>query len=128
MVWLAEEPEELHPILAIAFGDSDEVFAQMPVRAASEADGATLAELQLDLEPGFQVMAVRRAGGYIYRPRGSVPLLADDELLVRGPYEGRRQLAERLGWHFELDEDTGGFELTPLTVPGSGAAERPWER
>jgi hypothetical protein len=57
-----------------------------------------------------------------------VPLLADDELLVRGPYEGRRQLAERLGWHFELDEDTGGFELTPLTVPGSGAAERPWER
>lgn len=130
MVWLAEEPEELHPILAIAFGDSDEVFAQMPVGAGSEADGATLVELQLDLEPGFNVMAVRRGGGYIYRPRGEVPLMADDELLVRGPYEGRKLLAEKLGWNFELDEDTGGFDLTPRVGAASTASsgDRPWER
>jgi uncharacterized protein with PhoU and TrkA domain len=123
MVWLVAGGEELHPILAIAFGDSDEVFAQMPVAPGAEADGASLAELKLDLEPGFHVMAIRRGGGYLYRPRGSVRLLARDELLVRGPYHGREPLAKRLGWHLELDEDTGEIELTSL-----GAGHRPSDR
>src|SRR4051812_44919539 len=53
MVWLIEEKEELHPILSMALGDSDEVVVRVPVAAGSEADGASLSELQLDIEPGF---------------------------------------------------------------------------
>jgi hypothetical protein len=56
----------------------------------------------------------------VYRPRGAVNLLAEDEILAEGPYEGRALLAERLGWHLEADDETGEFEL----VRRAGARER----
>lgn len=114
MVWLIEEKEELHPILSIALGDSDEVVVRVPVAAGSEADGETLAELQLDIEPGFHILAVRRGGRYLYRPRGHVRLQPEDELIASGPAEGHAMLAERCGWHLTEDEDTGSHDLTPL--------------
>jgi uncharacterized protein with PhoU and TrkA domain len=131
MVWLVEQSEDLHPILAIALGETDDVVVQLPVAAGSEADGATLASLQLNLEPGFQVLAIRRGGSYVHRPRGQVTLLADDEILALGPYEGRELLAERLGWQLEVDEDTGEFELLPLppdAVPVGGRSPGDWMR
>jgi hypothetical protein len=48
-----------------------------------------------------------------------VTLVADDEILARGPYEGRELLAERLGWRLEIDEDTGELEL--IEPPPDGA-------
>src|SRR5204862_626668 len=53
MVWLIDEGEELHPILAIALGDADEVVVRVPVDVGSAADGATLARLRLETETGF---------------------------------------------------------------------------
>src|SRR3954451_17300384 len=47
MVWLVEEGEQLHPILAIALGDADEVVVRVPVAAGSKADGKSLKDLQL---------------------------------------------------------------------------------
>jgi uncharacterized protein with PhoU and TrkA domain len=114
MVWLIEKHEEVHPILKIALGDSDEVVVRVPVAAGSPADGATLQELQLDVDPGFHVMAVRRGGRYVYRPRGHVQLLEGDELIASGPDEGHPLLAARLGWRLEEDEDTGAERLEPL--------------
>lgn len=112
MVWLVEDPgDEVHPILAIAFGETDEVVFQAPVAPGSRADGASLSELELDVEPGFQILAVRRAGGYLYRPRGSVVLFGGDEVLAQGPYEGRAAMAELLGWGFDFDTETGEYAL-----------------
>ena len=88
MVWLIEEKEELHPILSIALGDSDEVVVRVPVAPGSEAAGSSLSELQLDIEPGFHVLAVLRGGRYLYRPRGHVRLEAGDELIASGPGRG----------------------------------------
>ncbi|MFN0092969.1 MAG: potassium channel family protein [Acidimicrobiales bacterium] len=119
MVWLIEQDEDLHPVLGLALGDTDEVTVRVPVAAGSEADGATLGELQLDLEPGYSVMAVQRGGKYFYRPRGHVRLEAGDEVIARGPYYGRPLLAERLGWELRLDEETGELELAP--APGHAA-------
>ncbi|HMQ27466.1 MAG TPA: PhoU domain-containing protein, partial [Acidimicrobiales bacterium] len=48
MVWIIEQEEDVHPILNIALGDSDEVIMKMPVAGGSMADGAALAQLQLD--------------------------------------------------------------------------------
>jgi len=115
MVWLVEKREEMHPILAIALGESDEVVVRVPVGRGSQADGATLVELQLDVDPGFHVLAVRRGGRYLYRPRGHVELRAGDELIASGPDEGHPLLALRLGWRLEEDEDTGGERLEPLS-------------
>jgi len=114
MVWLIEEKEELHPILSIALGDSDEVVVRVPVRAGSEASGSTLSELQLDIEPGFHVLAVLRGGRYLYRPRGHVRLEDGDELIASGPDEGHPMLAIRCGWHLTEDDDTGEHTLAPL--------------
>jgi uncharacterized protein with PhoU and TrkA domain len=114
MVWLIEQDEELHPILAIALGESDEVVVKFPVAADSRADGATLSELRLSIEPGFSVLAVERGGRYFYRPRGSVQLHAGDQIIASGPDEGRSHLGQLLGWHVHEDADTGQLELEPL--------------
>ncbi len=114
MVWLIERHEEVHPILKIALGESDEVVVRVPVASGSPADGATLQELQLDVDPGFHVLAIRRGGRYVYRPRGHVVLQAGDELIASGPDEGHPILAQRLGWRLVEDEDTGQDRLEPL--------------
>ena len=114
MVWLIEEKEELHPILTIALSESDEVVVRVPVAEGSEAAGSSLSELQIDIEPGFHILAVLRGGRYLYRPRGHVRLEAGDELIASGPDEGHPMLAQRCGWHLTEDEDTGEHTLEPL--------------
>ena len=115
MVWLIDHADGVHPILSMALGDSDEVVVQVPVAAGSRLDAATLTDAQLNVEPGFTVLAIRRGGGYLYRPRGRVRLLAGDELIARGPDEGRAMFAELCGWHLVEDDDTGDIELVPST-------------
>lgn len=114
MVWLIEQEEEVHPILSIALGDSDEVVMRVPVAPDSSAAGRSLRELQLDVVPGFSVLAVRRGGRYLYRPRGTAVLEEGDELIASGPDEGRSMLAERCGWRLETNEETGELAFVAL--------------
>jgi uncharacterized protein with PhoU and TrkA domain len=114
MVWLIEKQEEVHPILSIALGDADEVVVRLPVGDGSRVDGASLAELQLDIDPGFHVLAVRRGGRYAYRPRGAERLRAGDELIASGPSEGEALLAELCGWVLVEDDETGEDRLVPV--------------
>ncbi|MEQ8718396.1 MAG: PhoU domain-containing protein [Acidimicrobiales bacterium] len=113
MVWLIAEGEEIHPILEIALGDSDEVVMMVEVCVGSTAEGATLAELALNIEPGFTVLAIRAGERYAYRPRGGRALEAGDEVIASGPEEGREALAHLFGWVFERDEETGEHVLVP---------------
>jgi len=114
MVWLIEKREDVHPILGLALGDSDDVVMQLPVAEGSRAAGASLGELRLNLEPGFTVLAIRRGGQYVYRPRGRDRLQVDDELLASGPDEGRELLAELCGWSLVDPDGDGEMELEPL--------------
>jgi len=113
MVWLIEQHEELHPILRLALGEADEVVMRVPVAEGSEASGRSLRELGFEIEPGYVVLAIRRGGRYVYRPRHHVVLEDGDELLAAGPDEGRSRLAERCGWRFIEDED-GEHRLEPM--------------
>ncbi|HEX8770712.1 MAG TPA: TrkA C-terminal domain-containing protein [Acidimicrobiales bacterium] len=115
MVWLVEEQEELHPILAIALGDAEEVVVRVPVAAGSPAEGRSLTELRVETETGFYLLAIRRGGRYLYRPRPAVVLQADDELIATGPDEGHRLLAELCGYRLISDDETGEDELVPST-------------
>ena len=114
MVWLIEKGEELHPILGLALGEADEVVVRVPVAEGSQVDGRSLRQLQLDIDPGFHVLAIRRGGRYVYRPRGTVTLGAGDELLASGPDEGYAVLADLCGFVLVEDEDTGQHELVPV--------------
>jgi uncharacterized protein with PhoU and TrkA domain len=78
-----------------------------PVAAGSRVDGRALSQLQLDIDPGFHVLAVRRGGRYAYRPRGSLVLRAGDELIASGPDEGQGLLADLCGWVLIEDDETG---------------------
>ncbi len=116
MVWLVEQEEELHPILALALGDADEVVVRVPVAKGSPADGSSLTSLHLETETGFYLLALRRGGRYLYRPRRDAVLHAGDELIATGPDEGHILLAELCGYHLISDDDTGANELVPATV------------
>jgi uncharacterized protein with PhoU and TrkA domain len=114
MVWLVEEGEEMHPVLAMALGESDEVIVRVPVSPRSFLDGRTLAEAELELETGYYLLAIRRAGRYLYRPRKDVQLQAGDELIASGPDEGRERLAELGGYRVLEDDATGEIALVPV--------------
>ena len=107
--------EEMGPQLTRA--DSDEVVLRVPVAEGSTADGSTIAELQLDIEPGFHVLAVVREGRHIYRPRGYLTFAVGDELIATGPPEGRGRLAELCGWRLvDLDEDDPLSEIELVSL------------
>jgi uncharacterized protein with PhoU and TrkA domain len=103
----------MHPVLGLALGDSDEVIARVPVAAGSQLEGRALREAKLELETGTYLLAIRRAGRYLYRPRGPVRLEAGDELIAIGPDDGRDRLAELAGFRVLEDDDTGEVELVP---------------
>jgi uncharacterized protein with PhoU and TrkA domain len=114
MVWLVEEGEELHPILALALGDADEVVVRVPIAAGSPAEGKSLRELNLETETGFYLLAIRRGGRYLYRPQRTVVLQAGDELIATGPDEGHHLLAQLGGYELIEDDETGEDELVPV--------------
>lgn len=116
LVWPVEQGEELHPILALAFGEAEEVVARVPVAAGSAAVGRPLGALKLETETGFYLLAIRRSGRYLYRPRKDVVLREDDQLIATGPDEGRQLLAELCGYGIVADEDTGEDVLVPLAT------------
>jgi uncharacterized protein with PhoU and TrkA domain len=115
LLHLIEKSGELHPVLGIALGDTDEVVVRMPVAEGAPVVGHTLGQLELPIEPGFAVLALERDGRYWYRPRKHATLRAGDSVLAVGPEEGRPALAELFGWRLVEDEDTGEVELEPLS-------------
>ncbi|HMS24326.1 MAG TPA: TrkA C-terminal domain-containing protein [Acidimicrobiia bacterium] len=115
LVWLIERDEEMHPILQISLGESDEVVMRMPVADGSAIADKTLGQVRLEIETGYFLLAIRRSSRYIYRPRSKDTIVAGDELIAIGPGEGREHLAELCGYHFMQDEETGDWELVPIS-------------
>ncbi len=113
MVWLVERQSDLHPVLHVALGDTDDVVVRMPMAADAPAAGKSLDELDLPIEPGFNVLAIERDGRYLYRPRRHVVLRVDDTVLASGPEEGTEALAEMFGWRL-VETEEGEDQLEPI--------------
>src|SRR5205085_2866478 len=99
MVWLVEEGEEMHPVLAIALGVSDEVIARVPVSPGSFLDGRRLADGQLELETGYYLLALRDAGAGPKNGRGAgtrPSWRGDRHRRAYGPHGRRDHPRERL--------------------------------
>lgn len=86
-----------HPIIASALGETGEIVADAIVAAGSAADGATLGELRIHTSTGMEVLAIERSSRWLYRPRRTRTLSADDRLLVLGPRDGLVVLREWCG-------------------------------
>lgn len=114
MVMFVEHGEDVHPVLGVALADADEVVLRVPVAEGCRAEGALLADLQLDVAPGYTVLAIKRGATYRHRPRGHDRFSLGDEVIASGPDEGREQFAEVFGWRLVADEEAGDHELAAL--------------
>jgi uncharacterized protein with PhoU and TrkA domain len=97
MCRVIEDDGQPHPIIAAALSEADEIVAESTVAAGSRIDGKTLGQLKLHTETGMEVLAVQRAGRWVYRPRRTYGLRTGDRLLAIGPEEGAPRLREWSG-------------------------------
>lgn len=87
MVWVVERHEQLHPVIADALGEAEDLVIDLELPDRSPAVGATLAELHLEQRTGMRVLAIGRGSRWRYRPSQREPLQPHDRLLLIGPSE-----------------------------------------
>ena len=111
MVWLVEEDEEMHPVLAIAFGDTDEVIVRVPVSPRLVPRRPHAGRRQPRARD--RLLPPRHSPGRSLHlpPAWPVALVAGDELIASGPDEGRSRLAELGGYRVLEDDATGEIAL-----------------
>jgi len=76
---------------------ADEVVARVRIRDDNHMEGKTLEELQLPVETGMWVIAIRRDVAWIFGPSGDETLAAGDVLFLQGPEEGVDLVRELAG-------------------------------
>jgi uncharacterized protein with PhoU and TrkA domain len=102
MTRLVEQGEELHPVIAAALVESDEVGHETVVQPGSAADGRTIKDLSIETETGMFVLAVQRGRRWTYRPKPRFELRAHDRVIAIGPPEGGEELDQLVGMEREL--------------------------
>lgn len=85
---------ELHPIITLAVRGSDEVITRLEVDDCSPIVGKSLGELKLGTETGVHIMAVKRAGRWVYSPSARTKVESGDLLIGRGSHTGEEALIE----------------------------------
>ena len=103
MTRLVEEEEAPHPIIAEALAEADEIVTQAVVRTTGNAIGRSLRDLSLRTELGMEVLAVERAGRWIYGPRGVFTFVEGDRVIAVGPEDGAEELEELFGREPEVE-------------------------
>ncbi|MBA3431210.1 MAG: potassium channel protein [Actinobacteria bacterium] len=101
MTRLVEQGEELHPVIAAALVESDEVGHETVVGVESPAEGKTIRELKVGTETGMTILAVQRGRRWTYRPKPTLMLAAGDRIIAIGPAEGADELDDMVGMERE---------------------------
>jgi uncharacterized protein with PhoU and TrkA domain len=104
MTRLVEQGEELHPVIAAALVESDEVGHETVVQSGSPADGRSIRDLAVETETGMFVLAVQRGRRWSYRPKPAFVFSAGDRVIAIGPPEGGEELDELVGMRREMVE------------------------
>src|SRR5256886_5092945 len=76
---------------------ADEVSHRVRVRASSDLAGRSLADVELPVEVGMRVVAIRRGKEWIIDPDGDEIMLPDDVLILRGAPDGIAELRALAG-------------------------------
>lgn len=105
MTWYVEKGEELHPVIALALSEAEEISAETVISEGATADGRSIKDLQIETETGMFVLAVQRGRRWLYRPRAATVLVAADRLISVGPEEGAIALAEMCGAELPVEAD-----------------------
>ncbi len=97
MTRLIEDDDLPHPIIAQALAEADEIVVEATVTGGSGAADRTLGELRIHTETGMEILAIQRGSRWMYQPRSTRRLAADDRLLAIGPEEGAPKLRDLCG-------------------------------
>jgi uncharacterized protein with PhoU and TrkA domain len=104
MTRLVEKGEPLHPVIAAALVESDEVGHETVVGPGSPADGKSIKELSIETETGMFILAVQRGRRWNYRPKPHFTLQSGDRIIALGPPQGGEELDQLVGMERELAE------------------------
>lgn len=85
---------EIHPIIALAMRESDEVITRMEVEEGSVADGKTIGEMEIETKTGMLIVAVRRGDKWIFNPDSKTVLQKGDLVIAKGTRLGEERLKE----------------------------------
>ena len=108
MTRVVEQGEELHPVVAAALEESDEIAAESVVEPGSRAVGASLKDLSVETETGMLVLAVQRGRRWIYRPRPRFQLEVGDRVISIGPEDGIPELESLVRAPTQAEAHAGG--------------------
>ena len=97
MTRLVEQGGELHPVIAAALVESDEVGYEGVVSASADATGRSIKELAVETETGMLVLAVQRGRRWTYRPKPRFTFEPGDRIIAIGPAEGAEELDRMFG-------------------------------
>jgi uncharacterized protein with PhoU and TrkA domain len=104
MTRLVERGGELHPVIAAALVESDEVGYETVVQPGSPADGKSIKELAVETETGMFVLAVQQGRRWTYRPKPRFVFQEGDRVIAIGPDDGAEKLDRLAGMQRELSE------------------------
>ncbi len=95
-----------------ALPDAHEQFVRAEVATSSPLAGRTLRELELDIDEGVHVIAIRRDATWLFAPDGNDQLLAGDIVFCRGSVEGVSETYEdATGSEYEPPEEGKGDDI-----------------
>lgn len=84
---------DLHPVLAEAIRESNEIITGITVDNGSELVSRTLGDALLEIETGMHVMAIMREDDeWVYSPSSSTEIRDGDTLIARGTRTGKDRL------------------------------------
>lgn len=83
---------DLHPVLAMAIRESDEIITRVRVSEDSSIVGRSLRDLKIETETGMYVLAIRGANRWIYHPKARTIIQGGDLLYARGTRAGESAL------------------------------------
>lgn len=80
--------------LKLALREAEETIVRVTINENSEMAGSTLGDLELEVETGMWVIAIRRHTDWVYDPHHDTRIRADDVIFARGHDEGVPLLVE----------------------------------
>jgi len=92
----------LHPIIAMAVRESDEIIIKIEVSDCSPIMGKTLKELRLETETGIHILAIKRENRWLYSISGRITIQENDVLIARGSHSGEEALIDMCSCPVEL--------------------------